>query len=400
MTPLNPQSGGDFDMPSAMDRVADRPAGRACLGLGLALGLSVGLLDLGCSQLDGRKSAHEPPMLGRVSDTTDIYAMHRRPEKPAAVAGAVPTASVVEATTPREGEVGEVGMAFRPAEGTPLPATGPVALQAPTPIEVKPASRVATPSDGVPDASRVLASAERRPSPIPTAGPSPADLVAQARMALDAMKTYDVALRRQERVNGALLPEEDVIVAIRRSPRAVRLTWPSGPNQGREVLYRADEPNAPMHVKMANPAMPRLSLPPESPIVMRNSRHPVSEAGLDSIVEGLENAVKGGDTGLTYAGLETLEGFDQPQHCLTRTSPTGDRWRIDFDPKTHLPSLVLATNAAGQLLERYRFRDIHVDLPELASNEAFDDKARWGPVRGLFGRLARGEADQTASTPR
>jgi hypothetical protein len=389
-------------MPSAMDRVSDRPSGRTRFGLGLALVFSVGLVDLGCSQLNGRKSAHEPPMLGRVSDTTDIYAMHRRPEGPAAgmVAGAVPTASVVEAQTPREGEVGEVGMAVRPAEAGPSLTLGPVALQAPTPMDAKPASRIAAPSDGVPDASRVLASAERRPSAAAAAGPSPAELVAQARTALDAMTTYEVALHRQERVNGTLLPEEDVTVAIRRSPRAVRLTWPTGPNQGREVLYRADEPNAPMHVKMANPAMPRLSLPPESPMVMRNSRHPVTEAGLDSIVEGLENAVRGGDKGLTYAGQETPEGLDQPQDCLARTSPTGDRWRVYFDTKTHLPSLVLATSAAGELLERYHFREVRADLPELASNEAFDANARWGPARGLFGRLARGESDEAASTPR
>ena len=48
-----------------------------------------------------------------------------------------------------------------------------------------------------------------------------------------------------------------------------------------------------MHIKMANPASclgSRSS--PESPMVMKNSRHPVTEAGFDSLVEGLENGVE------------------------------------------------------------------------------------------------------------
>ena len=260
-------------------------------------------------------------------------------------------------------------------------------------------SRKATPADGVPNVGLVLASSERRAADRPPA--RAAEVVAEARAVLNSLANYEVSLHRQERVGGVLLPEEDLVVAIRREPKAVRLTWPDGPNQGREVLYRADEPGAPMHVKMANPALPRLALPPESPLVMRNSRHPVTEAGLDSIVEGLENAVKAPEaSGISYAGLEAAEGLDQPHHCLVQSSPSGERWRIYLDPKSHLPSLVQATDAAGELLERYLFRDVRPNLAELASVDAFDVNARWGPPRGLFGRIARGDSDEQASTPR
>ena len=157
-----------------------------------------------------------------------------------------------------------------------------------------------------------------------------------------------------------------------------------------------------MHVKMANRALPRLTLPPDSPLVMKNSRHPVTEAGLDSIVEGLENAMRKGDeasAGIAYAGLEAAEGLDQPHHCLTQSSPTGDRWRIYLDPKTHLPSLVQATDANGDLLERYLFHDVRPNLAELSSNDAFDANARWGQPGGLFGRIARGDANEPSTTP-
>ncbi len=384
-------------MVPAMDRASKTLTRRPWIGLGLALAFS--LIDLGCARLPWNKQSPEPPMLGRLTDTTDIYAMDRHTDRSGALPGAMPTAIVSPsgAMVAQPAQVDEVGMAVRPAEVTLDHSTSGVALQSPTTVEAGSSSKAPTAADGVPNASLVLASSERRMLAKP--GEKAAEVVAEARAALDSMANYEVSLHRQERVNGTLLPEEDLVVAIRRSPKAVRLTWPDGPNQGREVLYRSDEPNAPMHVKMSNPALPRLSLPPESPLVMRNSRHPVTEAGLDSIIEGLENSVKAPErSGIAYAGLEAAEGLDQPQHCLLQTSPAGERWRIYLDPKTHLPSLVLATDASGELLERYLFRNVRANLAELASDGAFDANTRWGQPRGLFGRIARGDADD--STPR
>jgi hypothetical protein len=384
-------------MVPAMDRVSVTFARRNWLSLGF--GLAVCLIDLGCARLPWNKQAPEPPMLGRLSDTTDIYAMNRRPSGPNAVPGPILAAGVAGSSGPDRGEFDEVGMAMKAAEVGSEPPPGGVALQPPTPMDTRPAPKVSRASDGVPNASLVLASAERRSGATSTA--KVAEVIADARSVLDSLTNYEVALHRQERVNGTLQPEEDVMLAIRRSPRAVRLTWLDGPNQGREVLYRSDEPGGKMHVKMANPALPRLAFPPDSPMVMKNSRHPVTEAGFDSIVEGLENSLKAAEaSGIAYAGLESADGLDQPQHCLTQTSPTGERWRIYLDPRTHLPSLVQATDANGDLTERYLFRSVRPNLPELASNDAFDPNARWGQPRGLFGRVARGGSNEPEPSPR
>ena len=64
--------------------------------------------------------------------------------------------------------------------------------------------------------------------------PSCARREAEARHAL---KTYQVKISRLERVNGQLQPEEDILLSIRRDPKAVRLEWSSGPSKGREVIY-------------------------------------------------------------------------------------------------------------------------------------------------------------------
>ena len=58
-----------------------------------------------------------------------------------------------------------------------------------------------------------------------------------ARARLDALSSYQVELNRQERVGKTLLEPEDVLLSIRRSPKAVRLEWVDGPQKGREVIY-------------------------------------------------------------------------------------------------------------------------------------------------------------------
>ena len=74
--------------------------------------------------------------------------------------------------------------------------------------------------------------------------------------------------------------------------------------------HAADARGGMMHVKMPNALLPRISLPPDSPLALKNSRHPINEAGLESIVAGLQATVTAHATGsaapgdrLSYEGL-------------------------------------------------------------------------------------------------
>jgi len=366
---------------------------RRCLP---ALALALCVVDLGCSRLRSSRRDEPPRMLGTIRPGRDSYAdLHRSP---------TPAVATAEATIadPLDAPTGPArALASGTAPARESSATAPVNLLPPVDGEPRATPRLASSAvaASVPNGSRLIASAERRPDASSRSAEA-ARVVAEARASLDRMATYRVALHRQERVNGALLPEEDVVLAIRREPRAVRLTWPSGPHRGREVLYRGDEPGGLMHVNMADSAIPvpRLSIPPDSPMVMRNSRHPVTEAGFEPILASLEAAIRApGAAGLTYAGMDTPALLDRPHHSLVRTTPSGERWRAFIDPANHLPALVECEAANGDLLERYRFRDVEADPADLGSAAAFDPDARWGPPRGLFGRLGRGN---DAATPR
>jgi hypothetical protein len=222
-----------------------------------------------------------------------------------------------------------------------------------------------------------------------------ASVVARARAAIEAMTTYQVQLNRQERVAEVLQPAEDVQLSIRRAPRAVRLEWTAGPHKGREAIYSASEPGALLHVHMGDSPIPvpNLSMAPDSAMVMKNSRHPITEAGFDAIVKTLETGLSSPAPGstLTYVGVETPAAAGRPCHKIERHNAAGETWLVYLDAQTALPALVEGRSAKGDLLERYRFLDVKPNLPDLASADAFDPSSRWPSVvsGGLLGRLAR-----------
>lgn len=226
-------------------------------------------------------------------------------------------------------------------------------------------------------------------------------LLADAEKRLKAMPTYQVDITRVERVGSQLQPEEKALLSIRREPKAVRLEWPEGPSKGREVIYSAAIDERKMHVNMANAAipMPRMSLPVDSPLALRNSRHAITEAGFDTILDDLSRQLEGpGRTPppggrLTYKGLQTPENMDQTCHLIQRITPEKEIWRVYLDTETLMPVVVTAHQADGALLERYAYANLRPNPEELASADAFDPDKRWGESKGLFSRLAKAAAN-------
>jgi hypothetical protein len=235
--------------------------------------------------------------------------------------------------------------------------------------------------------------------------PRLAALIHQTREAVDKLTTYQIKMNHQERVYGTLNPPEDVLMSIRKSPKAVRLEWPTGPHKGREVIYVADSGKGLMHVHMGNSMvpLPDLTMPPDSPMALRSSRHPINEAGLETIVDRLESYLKSNESGLagqakvSYEGLEQPAGLAKACHKILRVNAQGELWLIYIDPDTHYPTMVQGTSPDGELIERHIYREIAVDLPALAKADAFDPVARWGEPKGFLQKLAR--ATSTAAPP-
>jgi hypothetical protein len=149
--------------------------------------------------------------------------------------------------------------------------------------------------------------------------------------------------------------------------------------------------------------VPPLALPPDSPMILKSSRHPITEAGFDHIVENMEKALSGGAAGdpergrITYDGLEQPPALSRSCHKLVRVTPTGETWLVYVDPQTWLPALVQANGPDGELIERYVFRDPLFDPTELAAADAFNPNQRWGgKTQGWLQRIARAKGGDSA----
>jgi hypothetical protein len=142
----------------------------------------------------------------------------------------------------------------------------------------------------------------------------------------------------------------------------------------------------------------------DSPMVMRNSRHAITEAGFDTILENLSKSrsTNGNDQSianwLTYKGIETPPGLDAPSHHFVRKTPSGESWNVYLDSRTMLPRFVSAVDSHGELVERYVYRDVRENPAELQTAAAFVPDQRWGESNGLLSRLARAAASPTSST--
>lgn len=379
--------------------------------LGLAIVVTACAIDSGCSQLQAFRTDVLPTFgttlssrpKNRPTQSADLYA-ERFGDVQSQTAIARRDASSSDRTRALASADPERGS----APGTTVTLDAPVPLPTASDHLTSVASRTQRP-DWM-SADEVAAATPRRDQPAsatttspPAAPPTESDpsvesLVAATRARLNGLTNYQVHLNRQERVGSTLLPAESVVLSIRRNPKAVRLEWPEGAHKGREVIYSATEHDGLMHVNMADSIVPvpRLSIAPDSPMVLKNSRHPITEAGFDTIIHNLEISLeksKNGDPSggkLSYGGLEQPAGVDRPCHKIVRVTPTGEMWLVYLDPNTQFPAMIQGNAANGDLLERYAFSAIKPNLADLASRDAFNPNQRWGEPRGLLSRLARG----------
>jgi len=359
----------------------------------IPLALSLCVFDGGCAKLRSFRSVGIAPTLlgGRqrvASAGSDVYAKRANESlalgrggergpggQPTIVADlAVPPETVIHSTAAPEG-------AFTRNE--------PLNIVPPIKVEV-------SPIDALPplDLSEVE-NALKPPAAKPDAVAETTRLIGLATDRLNASPTYQVKLNRQERVGNNLLPAEDVVLSIRRTPRAVRLEWLDGPHKGREVIYSEAAGDGMMHIRTPNALVPRMTLPPDSPLVARSSRHPITEAGFVPLLQKLEEAITAKANGtihdqFTVNGPKPLPATGQMAREIVRVTAEGENWNVWFDEQTHLPLLVDAHDRNGELLEHYLFTDPQLNPDALNVAGAFDPDSRWGASRGLLGRMARG----------
>lgn len=358
----------------------------------------------------GRMAVADPgpgPEITAASAETVTPSLGQPQPRPAAVTRSTAHPRPQIAQTPAVGEAPALLNAepIVVAAAPPEPASAPTPVPGPAPTGGDLDLALNTPK---PETNSLAPKAEPKLTEPAPANPQAdlAKLVADARAKLDGLKNYQLKVSGQERVGGVLKDPDVMIMSIRREPKAVRLEWREGPQKGREVIYVADKNGGLIHINMADSLIPvpRMSLSPTSPLVIKNGRHPINEAGFDQVIKNLELALKPvpgtpqAKAKVSYEGLKTVKPLAKPHQLVVRVTPTGEVWNVYFDPDTKLPALVEAFGPDKQMLERYHFKDLKSDVPELLAGGAFDPDVRWGKPGGLLSRMARGAEPAAPAT--
>ncbi|HEV3262669.1 MAG TPA: DUF1571 domain-containing protein [Gemmataceae bacterium] len=113
-------------------------------------------------------------------------------------------------------------------------------------------------------------------------------LLTEARLRFRDIRDYECALVKRERVNGNLSPEHVLMMRVRNRPYSVYLRWLAPETlRGQEVCYVAGR-NAGMmrvHPVGLQGIFGFVSIDPQDPRAFEANRHPITEAGLGSLLE-------------------------------------------------------------------------------------------------------------------
>ena len=205
---------------------------------------------------------------------------------------------------------------------------------------------------------------------------------------LERMTGYTATFRKRERVSGQLGPEQTLAMKVRNQPFAIYLKF-LAPKAGKEVVYAVghhDNKVIAHNGDWTRRIVPRLAVPPDSPVALADTRHPVTEAGLVHLSKKLLHYRKldiGDPDAVTI--LDRTTGADgKPRLRSVHTHSHRDgrpfaRVEVLYDPETQYPIEISSYDwpepgHAGELelAEKYAYDDVRFDASLTASD--FDPK--------------------------
>jgi hypothetical protein len=192
----------------------------------------------------------------------------------------------------------------------------------------------------------------------------PPSLVAIGRQAVRALGPYRAKLTKRERVGETMLEAQVLELAIREAPRAVRITFSSGPSAGRRVLYNEELRRDEVRVKEAGVLgmAGAVWLHLDNPLTRRDTNHRVTEIGLESLLALIEKDMRAGESAGGHARQDV--GWDpRGRYHLRFTAPEGATGLyarttdLTLDPLRSIPVHVDVADEQGPL-ESFEYADV------------------------------------------
>ena len=198
--------------------------------------------------------------------------------------------------------------------------------------------------------------------------------------ALAKVDNYSAVFHRIERVDGKLVPELTTFLKFKR-PFKVYMRW-INPNKGQESLYVQGANNNKVRAHGTGLAgFITVNLDPTGALAMENSRHPITDLGLEFLVKkigsNIQQGLRAGELTSKDHGVQTIYGrkTQELEGILPKDSSKGYycyRCIVNLDVETKMPIKTQIFDWEDQLVECYGYENLSLN-PGL-SDKDFDPK--------------------------
>jgi len=188
----------------------------------------------------------------------------------------------------------------------------------------------------------------------------------RAEQRLSKVESYVAVFHKQERIRGNLTKEETVLFKFKK-PFKAYMKWIREPYRGRESLYVEGCNNNLIKVHECGFLGLELDLDPRGSLVMKGSRHPITDSGIENVVNligrELKKGIRKGEISIRMNGEETIYGRDtrQMEIVFSGSSARGYycyRAVINIDAENELPIRVQIFDWDNRLVEKYGYEAV------------------------------------------
>jgi hypothetical protein len=208
----------------------------------------------------------------------------------------------------------------------------------------------------------------------------PLRLIADAHQSYERITDYSCLFIKREVLNRQLQPENLIAMKVRTQPFSVYMHWYSPSNlAGQEVCYVTGRNNGMMRVHSTRLLAPSgfMSMAPNDPRALENSRHTINEAGIGHLIERLAHSWQI-ENQLNRTQVQVAEYEYDKKRCtrVETVHPSSGvrqtqfyRTVVYFDQGTHLPIRIenydwprTPGDRTGTLVECYSYAELRLNI--------------------------------------
>ncbi len=199
------------------------------------------------------------------------------------------------------------------------------------------------------------------------------DILRKCIVELKKTKDYTTVVYWKQRVNGELLPKEEVAYKFKR-PISLYMRWIGDVKKGQELIYKKGwNNNEVMTHKGGILKSFVINLEPNSDTIMKGTRHPPNKDILisfgNTLEKNLDYALKHPEDKVRYEVIGETTIFKRRVIKIKSKTPYtkgGPYYApvsvFGIDKKTYLPLYIASFGKDGKLWEEYRFKNLRVNV--------------------------------------